>query len=238
MANEERNEEMIDVLKHGRFPKKTAIRYLNLYLGSADWEKSLNIVWNRINRFNRMNTDHQMRQEVSCAILLPAIDRSMPLNPENPQNLLLSIYKYHQLKDRDWFEKFQETFQRDVDIDTWRSQVVGCGIIRPVEYAPMPRQAFNWLYLRAEEAGVIISPEIKQDISERFTRLVEVYGGAVICNIFSRHSEILKKIVNWRTQYFFERAIFNVYTSEQVLKIKKAELEQTNQKLVQSVTLL
>ena len=227
-----RNEEVREVLKLGHMPLAAAVRYLNIYVGSdPNWKQYLGEI------FNKVKDPDKMRQLVSCAILLPAVDRSLTIDPAHPENLLFKIHAFRQLNERDWFKLFQDTFSRDVDIDAWRVMILAEGVIHPIDYAPMSRQAYNWLYEKAQNTGAV-EIEGSNEISERFIRLVQVYGGAVICNIFSRHPHTIQSLVNWRTGYFFERNIFNVYKKDEIIKIKQAELQKTNKQLVKSIRII
>lgn len=205
--------------------------YLDIYVGKADWDTHFKTLWTRGVKGDR----EKFTQAVCCAILLPSVDRSTHIDPQIPENLLLKVPYFQQLGQRNWRELFENVLEQDEQIKKWRMESLGLGVIEPIEFAPNTRQAFNWLFIRAEETGAV-TPETKADIKQRFTNLVLAYGGAVICNIFTRHEKELKKVVNWRTGYFFERVIFEVsggvYSPEQVMKIKKKELDETNERLV------
>lgn len=234
MLPELRNEEVREVLKEGKL-HLVAPRYLNLYVGHADWVKELNILKNKIYKKSlkeEISFQEALREVVSCAILLPAADRSIQIDKDHPENHLHRIPYFQQLSQKNWFELFRKTFQQDVNIDTWRAQALGLGIVTHLDLAPITRQALNWLCTKANENN-----DMRPDTVERFKNLVSTYGGTVICNIFSKHQPTLKKVLNWKTGYFFERNIFNVYQPEQVFKIKRAELEKTNPKLVKQFSL-
>jgi hypothetical protein len=228
--------ELHKVVEQGVLPVPVAIRYLTLYLGAANWADHINSLWTRFVRQNgvsKAELQKKMKKTVACAMLLPTYDRKT-LDRERPENLLHRVSLWDQFKERDWFEAFQQVVAHDLQIKEWRKQALMLGIIDPVEDAVYTRQAFNWLFENAEASGCI-SPETRDDIVNRHKNMVKAYGGAVISNIFLRHEDALKPVLNWRTGYFFERAIFDVYTSEQVLKIKRAELAKTNGRLVKRV---
>lgn len=223
------------VIVSGDLYPNIANRYLNIYVGFADWDSAMRKVYTS----PKVGQDSTlMKKVISAAILLPLDDKSTYIDPEHPENLLLKMPYYQQLNDKDWFAEFQKICSQDSVIDAHRRAAYALGVITPFEYSPITRQAYNWLYMKAEDSGVIDSEERKKDISERFKNLVTAYGGAVICNVFSRHESALKKVVNWRTGYFFEKIIYEVYTPEQILKIKKSELDSTNQRLVKSVKII
>jgi hypothetical protein len=123
----------------------------------------------------------------------------------------------------------------DEKIEGWRLECQRLGVIYPIVYAPWPRQAYNWLYKASEESGQL-NDDNRELIEKRFERLVLTYGGLVVCHIFQKEEhKIKKKILNWRTGYFFEKLIFDIYTIDQVLKIKKQELAKTNPTLVKKI---
>jgi hypothetical protein len=116
----------------------------------------------------------------------------------------------------------------------WRNQALSLGVIDPLEYAPYTRQAFKWLIEKAEASGVM-TDEAKEDIARRHANMVKAYGGACVSSIFVKHTESLNKVLNWRSGYFFERLIFDLYAPEDVMKIKRAEIAKTNETLVKKV---
>lgn len=241
LATDFRNNDVNEILKDNKFNESVAKRYLNTYVGfNTDWSVQIDYIWQRILKTKGSNEDHQklLYRAIACAVLLPAVDRSTYIDIAHPENLLLKISGYKQLQERDWFQLFQDTYRKDMDNEDTRNCALALGVIHPFDLAPYPRQAFNWLYERAERSGVITDDDIKHDISARFENLVQAYGGAVICNVFTRHDGEIKNLVNWRTGYFFERAINNVYTREEILKIKKLELEKTNKNLIKSIKII
>jgi hypothetical protein len=100
-----------------------------------------------------------------------------------------------------------------------------------VEYVPMTRQALNWLMERVEDSPA------KEATKTKMQNLVFAYGGATICNIFLKpeYQTKINKIPNWRTGYFFERLIYEVYKPEQMLRIKEHELNKVDSKLVKKI---
>lgn len=211
----------------------TAARYLNLYVGDADWMSHMGQLWNRLNKkYSEDQAKQLMKKTIACTTLLPAYDKTKI--PETPENLLHWCSSYFQFNERDWFEELKQVISKDIQIEGWRNQCLALGIVYPLEYSPVTRQAFKWLYGKADEAGVI-TEENKETVVRRFQNLVFAYGGNVVCYVFLKHEGHIRKILNWRTGYFFERAIFDVYTIDQVMKIKAAELKKTNAKLVKSI---
>jgi hypothetical protein len=210
-----------------------AARYLEIYLGkcsSGTWGDHIMKEYAKIEK--KPNSGELMRNLLACTILLPLTDKS--ITAEVPENLLHRVSYFRQLKENDWFKDFQAVVKRDLEINNYRAEASSLGIIDPIEYQPFTRQAYNWLYGKAEDSGEI-TPESKQTVAKHLRSLVLSYGGAVICSIFTNHSEYVQKVHNWRTGYFFERTIFAIYEPEQVMKIKKQELAKSNTKLVKSI---
>jgi len=228
--------ELHKVVEQGTLPVPVAVRYLNLYLGEANWDEHIKSVWSRYKRQNGCSAEQlasKMKRTVACTLLLPTYDKAKQ-NLDRPEDMLHRISTWDQFNERDWFAELQTTVSRDLKIKEWRKQVLMLGVIDPVEDAIWTRQAFNWLYEKAEESGALTAGA-RDDIVTRHKNMVKTYGGAVISNIFLRHEEVLKKVLNYRTGYFFERCVYEVYTPEQIIKIKRAELAKTNSRLVKRV---
>jgi len=209
-------------------------KYLNLYVGESDWEKHLKILYGRLlKKHGAAEAKELMRKTIACTILLPTHDKSKIPTPV--ENLLFWTPTYTQFNERDWVLELQEVIEADKDIEGWRNQCLSLGVVHPLEYSPVTREAFNRLFTKAEEAGAV-NDSNKKDMIRRFQNLVLAYGGNVICYMFVKEDyKINRKILNWRSNYFFEKLIFDTYTPEQVFKIKKQELAKTNPKLVKSV---
>lgn len=228
-------EDLEKVIQDNALPINVASEYLRLYVAEIEWDTPIQRLYKRVQGKHDANSlPKVMRRILSCAILLRAFEPSVPLDSSNPDSLLFRVSTYHQFKEKDWFEQLQLVIKKDLAIQDWRKQVLGLGVVERIDFQPYYRQAFNWMMAKAEEEGVH-TEEDKELIENRFRRLVQAYGGSVICNIFTRHTDVIKKVLNWRSGYFLERQIFQVYTVQQVLKIKKLELERTNSQLVKQV---
>lgn len=213
----------------GTLDKEVAVRYLTIYLGepsSGTWSEQIDKLYKKLKRKD------QIKNVLAHAILVSTTDKSIDV--EVPENFLHRSQFFRQLSEKDWFKDFQKVVEEDLAIDKYRAEAKSLGIIDPIEYQPYTRQAFNWLYDRAEDAGDI-TPQNKERVTRLLKNLVYAYGGAAICSVFTQHSEVLSKVTNWRTGYFFERVLFKVYTPEQVMKIKKQELAKTMPKLVKRI---
>lgn len=230
-------DELRKVIEQNKLPVVVADKYLSLYVGSADWEKHIMKLHTDFNKRYGGDVEAvglQMKRAIACATLLPREDRSTQIDPDNPQNLLFRCPSWSQFNEKNWFDLFKKVVARDIEIQQWRNEALSLGVIDPIEYQPYCRQAFNWLYGKADETGAI-NDENKEEMARKFRNIVWAYGGAVISYVFTKHESELKKVLNWRSGYFFERVIFDVYSKDQVLKIKKAELDKTNNKLVKSI---
>lgn len=225
-------EDVDKVLKENQITRTVAEKLLTLYVGEADWWPNVGQLYKRLERKHGTDAAKPLiRKAVSFTILLPAFDRTTKIDRENPSNLLFWGVSYHQFDSRDWFAELKKVIRRDQQITEWRREVLKSGIIDAIEYQPYSRQGYKWLCGKAKETDVDLTPELKQ----KFRQLVLAYGGAVTSHMFESHSDVINKIVNWRSGYFFERAIFNCYSLDQVLKIKKNEMEKTNPKWIKTI---
>lgn len=227
-------EEARKVLQQNQLPRPVAEKLLNLYVADIDWWPHIERLYIHLLRKNNNNknlTAELVRKSISFTILLPAVDRTFRVDEENPQNMLFRGMRFDQFNDKDWFEEIQKVVKKNQEITGYRRQALSLGIIDPIDYQPYTRQAFKWLCGEAEKSGVEVTPELKN----KFRQLVMAYGGAVVSYIFENHQDAIRKITNWRSGYFFERAIFDVYKIDQVLKIKKAEMQKTNQKWIRQI---
>lgn len=225
-------EEVNKVLEGNHITRPVAEKLLSIYVADIDWWPQVIRLHNQLSRKNDpARAKDLVRQAVAFTILFPAYDRSTRIDKEHPENTLFWGLKYDQFNDKDWFKELQKVIKRDQEITEHRRQALSLGIIDPIDYQPYTRQAFKWLCGEAEDAGVELTPELKN----KFRQIVMAYGGAVVSYIFENHRPVVKKVTNWRSGYFFERAIFDVYSLEQVLKIKKAELDKTNSKWIKRI---
>ncbi|HJS83568.1 MAG TPA: hypothetical protein VJ742_12115 [Nitrososphaera sp.] len=228
------NEELQKFVDEGVLSWAVAEKYLSLYLGAADWETEKIKIYNQLlKRYgnDRDTAGHRMKEVIACAVLLPIIDRGTKhLEREGPEQLFEKVIFYSQFHDRDWVALLKEVVKRDIQINHWRTELVAQGVIDPIDHSPVTRQAYKWLCEQAETTN-----ELTSEAKVRFRKIVAIYGGVVISNIFTKHPEAIKKVFSWRHGYFFERLIFNIYSLEQLAKIKRGELEKTNSRLIHKV---
>lgn len=210
-----------------------AARYLTIYLGeptTGDWDSHIEELFRR-NKNKVKDIAEFMRNTVSCAILTPTHDK---VNTKEPENVLHKCQYWRQINERDWFSDLKKIAKQDINIINNRAKMLNLGVVEPLQWQPYTRQAYNWLYAKAEDGGFITTKN-KEAIKKRMSNIVYAYGGVVVCSVFEKSPDHMRSIVNWRTGYFFERAIYDAYSNDQMYKIKDNELTKTNEKLVKSI---
>lgn len=211
-----------------------AEKYLKLYIANIDWSEHIASLWkNATNKFkNEHDAKNYVKKAIACATLLPFLEKTSI--PEQPKNLLFWCTGWKQFDQHDWFDIYVGMLKEDVDISQKRNSIISIGIIDPIDISPITRQAFNWIYGKAEDYENLNNLDVN-DLKSKFANLVKAYGGAVICNIFINHKLNVDKVFNWRSGYFFEKQIHKVYSSDQMVKIKSAELLKTNKKYISNI---
>lgn len=215
------------VIKEDTLPIELAEEYLKIYVADIEWKTHINKLWKN---FNNKNKDEQeckllVKKAISCAVLLPSLENTQI--PDPPQSLLFWCTAWAQFNEKDWFSLFKETVEKDIQVKNNRKKIIEMGIIDPIDYSPLTRQAFNWLYDQAESSGCIDESN-KDYVTKKLKNLVSIYGGAVISSIFVSHKNAIEKVTNWRSGYFFEKEIYKIYSLEKIMKIKNMEFTKTN----------
>ena len=120
-----------------------------------------------------------------------------------------------------------KVIEEDKQIEKVRNFCLNLGVVNPLEYSPTTRQALNWLKDRRPANDTSTS-------TQKLKSLVYAYGGNVVCGVFEKDKELfkIKRLPDHDLTYFFERLIFQFYSAEKVVKIKKLELDKTSPKLV------
>jgi len=224
-------EHMMSVVDQGNLPIDVAEKYLNIYIGEADWKTHIAKLWTNFENKNK-NKDlsrEEIKKTVSCAALLPTVEKT---NIPDPVHLILFwCPTWNQYREKDWFSLFKNVVKKDIEIQKNHKQLISLGVIDPIDYSPITRQAYNWLYSHAKNSGAV-NDKNEEIISKKMQNLIRIYGGAVISNLFTNHTNSVDKVFNWKSGYFFEREIYNVYTFDQIKKIKSKEIEKLNPKFV------
>lgn len=199
------------------------IKYLTLFNADIDWQPHLMELAKQASKRNNGDLEKAKdarRKQVACAIMLPYFDQTTISDP--PENLLFKCYTYHQYHSRDWLYELEKIVKLDQTIKANRDQALDLGVIYPIEYNPNTRQAYRWLVEASQSRG----DWNEDETAKKLKNLVYAYGGAVICNVFIKpeYKTKLYKILNWRSGYFFEHLIYEVYSPVEILKIKNQEL--------------
>lgn len=227
-------ESLEQLIKNDSLPIDVASKYLTIYLGKANWSEKLSQMWAVQSKKNGPDRAREfVKRSVACACLSPVINRVTI--PEEKHVLLFWVSGWPQFNERDWFSLFKETIKNDIDIEKFRKIVLQEGLFDHIDIPPLTRQAYNWLYDNLSKEKFSSSAE-KEESIEKIKNMVRIYGGAVICNLFTNHSNRLEKILNWRSGYFIEKEIYKVYSIEQIVKIKKMEIKKTNANFVKKIT--
>jgi hypothetical protein len=208
----------------GKLEAETAVKYLSVYLGESPEEclAAVGKLWPRLVKQYGDGASAKMKEIISFTVLYETYTKSRL--PEKPINLLFYCQKYDTLNDREWWPLLAKIIQDDKEIEKVRNFCLNLGVINPIEYYPPTRQAYHWL---TDLCGDGAS---KQKVKS----LVYAYGGDVINGVFEKDKEMfkIKKLPDHDLTYFFEKLIFQFYTAEKIVKIKKLELNKTSPKLV------
>lgn len=220
--------------ENGTLSFDVAEKYLTIYLGEADWKEKIGQLWTVQKR--RLGDEQKakdfIKKSVACACLSPIINKSSI--PDEKHVLLFWVGGWPQFNERDWFDLLKSIAKKDLEIEKNRKIVLQSGIFNQIDVSPLTRQAFNWIYERTDKES-FSTEEKKQQALEKVKNLVKIYGGAIICNVFTSYPMNIEKVLNWRSGYFIEKEIYKVYSLEQILKIKKAELNKTNPKYITNI---
>lgn len=226
------DEVLEQILEEGSLPIEAAVKMLNIYVCESDWKAHISQLYGRLKRkYGEDEAKAKAKKTIAFTILLPAHDRSVKIDVEHPGNNLFRWSYFHQFQEKEWFAELQKIVRKDADIAEHRRYLLHLGVIDPIDYHPHCRQAFQWMCEKAESHGVTIDQELRKN----FRRLLMVYGGAIPSYMFEKHPHIIRRIPNWRSGYFFERAIYEAYSKPQITKIKTAEIRDMNPRLVKNI---
>jgi len=216
----------------GSLPGTVSKKYLDLYVGESNWAKHIDDLFsNAMNKFKDKNlaVEH-VKRAISCAVLLPLVKKTSI--PDPVSNLLFWCTGWKEFHENDWFDMLLTVIKEDIIISESRNNILSIGVIDPIDVSPITRQAYNWLHDKANSSQI---DGIDESLEKKLINLVRAYGGAVICNMFINHKLNIDKVLNWRSGYFFEKQVHKVYSMDQIVKIKTAELNKTNQKYIRKL---
>lgn len=219
------------VVNDGSLSLDVAEKYLTIYLGEANWKEKIAQMWTVQSKKlgDDIKAKEFIKKSVACACLSPLINKSAI--PEEKHVLLFWVSGWPQFHEREWFSIFQDVIKKDIQIDKDRRKVLELGIFDQIDMSPLTRQAYNWLYERLDKES-FSSDDLRNEALEKIKNLVKIYGGAIICNLFTNYNSHIDKVLNWRSGYFIEKEIYKVYSVEQILKIKKTEINKTNKNYI------
>jgi len=217
----------------GTLTVELANKYLTIYLGESDWPEKLAQLWSvQKKKLGDDKAKDFIKKSIACACLSPIINKS-PIPTEN-HVLLFWVSGWPQFNERDWFVLFRETVKEDIRIEKNRILILQEGIFDHIDIPPLTRQAFNWLYEKLDKES-FSNHDKKEEAVLKMSNLIKIYGGAVICNIFTNYSQNVEKVLNWRSGYFIEKEIHKIYSTDQIIKIKKAEIQKTNSNYIKLI---
>lgn len=222
------------LVKNGSLSIEVADKYLTLYLGESNWPEKISQLWTvQSKRHGEEKAKEIVKKCIACACLSPVINKTVI--PEENHVLIFWVAGWPQFNERDWFSMFKEVVKSDIEIEKNRTLVMQCGIFEHIDIPPLTRQAYNWLYERLD-GEKFVSQEQKEKSVTKMKNLVRIYGGAVICNVFTSYSSNVDKVLNWRSGYFIEKEIYKIYSIDQIIRIKKAEIQKTNSNYIRKVS--
>lgn len=222
---------MQTVIQDGTMPLDVAEKYLNLYIGECDWASKISYLWTtQKKKFKDENSAKEyVKKSIACTCLTPTYTKTVI--PEDKSSLLFWVSGWPSFNERDWFKIFKDVVAKDIEIDQNRRKIISLGVFDYIDMSPMTRQAYNWMYDLVDREK-FESLDKKNEAVDKIKNIVRIYGGAIICNLFTNHSSNIDKILNWRSGYFIEREIYKVYSVDQIIKIKSAEINKTNKNYV------
>lgn len=227
----------MQTLQEFKLDRELAKRYLKIYNADIEWDEHITTLRERVKNLPLKDQAGELQKRLACTILLPYHEKNTIQSP--PQNLLFYCHKWSQYPSRDWLEELSEVVKRDKEIEEIRGKCLSLGIVYPLQYNPNTRQAFNWLYDEALNSGDL-TEDNKEDISKKLQNIVYAYGGVVVCSVMQKPElkTKIKNILNWRSGYFLEKLIHEIYKPEELIKIKTHELDKIkvhDEKLVKMI---
>lgn len=209
-------------------------KYLYLYTADFDWSKPLDELRNL-----PISVGEKWKR-LAFTILLPAHEQNA-FKGTNFSNIFNWCFKWQQFNSNDWLTELADVFDEDKRIDDVRQSCLDLGVVYPLHYNPTTRQAFNWLNESAT-TSITTSANLygtNDEVPvEKLQNLVYIYGGNAVCSIYNK-PELegrIKRLINWRTGYFFERLVNSVYSKDKLIEIKTHEINKlANSKLVRQI---
>jgi hypothetical protein len=210
-----------------------ADKYLTLYLGESDWPEKITQLWSvQKKKLGEDKAKEFVKKSIACACLSPIVNKSAI--PQENHVLLFWVSGWPQFNERDWLSLLKDTIKTDIQIEKNRTLILKEGIFDHIDIPPLTRQAYNWLHERLDKES-FSNHDKKEEAITKMKNLIKIYGGAVVCNVFTNYSQHIEKVLNWRSGYFIEKEIHKIYSTEQIIKIKKAEIQKTNSNYIKLI---
>jgi len=224
---------MDQLIKNNSLSIDVADKYLTLYLGESNWPEKISQLWTvQSKRHGEEKAKEVVKKCIACACLSPIVNKTAI--PEENHVLIFWVAGWPQFNERDWFEMFKEVVKSDLQIEKNRLTIMKFGIFEHIDIPPLTRQAYNWLNERVNQEK-FVNQESKEKSVTKMKNLVRIYGGAVLCNLFTNYSSNVERVLNWKSGYFVEKEIYKVYSLDQIIKIKKSEIQKTNSNYIRKV---
>lgn len=224
---------MDQLIKNNSLSIDVADKYLTLYLGESNWPEKISQLWTvQSKRHGEEKAKEVVKKCIACACLSPIVNKTAI--PEENHVLIFWVAGWPQFNERDWFEMFKEVVKSDLQIEKNRLTIIQSGIFEHIDIPPLTRQAYNWLNDKVNQEK-FVNEELKEKSVTKMKNLVRIYGGAVLCNLFTNYSSNVERVLNWKSGYFVEKEIYKVYSLDQIIKIKKSEIQKTNSNYIRKV---
>lgn len=224
---------MDQLIKNNSLSIDVADKYLTLYLGESNWPEKISQLWTvQSKRHGEEKAKEVVKKCIACACLSPIVNKTAI--PEENHVLIFWVAGWPQFNERDWFEMFKEVVKSDLQIEKNRLTIMKFGIFEHIDIPPLTRQAYNWLNEKVNQEK-FVNQELKEKSVTKMKNLVRIYGGAVLCNLFTNYSSNVERVLNWKSGYFVEKEIYKVYSLDQIIKIKKSEIQKTNSNYIRKV---
>jgi len=224
---------MDQLIKNNSLSIDVADKYLTLYLGESNWPEKISQLWTvQSKRHGEEKAKEIVKKCIACACLSPIVNKTAI--PEENHVLIFWVAGWPQFNERDWFEMFKEVVKSDLQIEKNRLTIMKFGIFEHIDIPPLTRQAYNWLNEKVNQEK-FVNQELKEKSVTKMKNLVRIYGGAVLCNLFTNYSSNVERVLNWKSGYFVEKEIYKVYSLDQIIKIKKSEIQKTNSNYIRKV---
>lgn len=225
----------VEGLEEGVLYGDFANQLLSIYVMDHDWSAAINRLHAQHKRNNREDVARELtREALAFTILLPTLDPTIRIDADNPDNNLFYWQHFHQKQSEEsWFKKLQSVIAGDMKNFAIRKELIALGVVDPLEFQPLSRQAYKWLCESAESQG----EELTARSRSQFRNFVMAYGGSIVSRVFDQKPYEVRRIPNWRSPYFIEQLTHRSFRDKnEMIRIKKTELDKTNSKWIRQAS--